>query len=574
MTFLPIVARELRIAARRRSTYWVRSGAALTVMGIATWFFIVARDMPPHEIALALFGILTGGAVLYCLFSGVRSTADCLSEEKREGTLGLLFLTDLKGYDVVLGKLVATSLNGSYGVLAVVPMLALPLLMGGVTPGEFGRMALVAVNTLLFSLTLGICVSAMCRSARKAMAMTVVCIVLCTAVLPAIGAWIALVSPSHQMPIGFLLPSSGYSYSLAFDKAYKAARANEFWWSMGLIHGLCWLFLILASVIAPRSWQDRPAGAQRLRWREQWRSWSFGHVAERAAYRNRLLGRSAYFWLAARARLKPAYLWAMLGLVACVWAWGVAKYHRDWLNEVMYFATGVLLNLLIKVWFASEAGRQLAEDRTHGALELLLSTPLTVRDILRGQLLALQRQFLGPVTAVLIVFFLFMMASLSEMTAEDDRASWVLFWAAGMAVMVADLVGLYWVGMWQGLTAKNPNRATSATLLRILVLPCVGFAVVSLLISLVSLTAEIDLGPKFFLSLWVGLSIAADAGFGSLARHKLLTEFRLAAAQRYAPRAGFWKRLLGVGELAAAGVPPMIAASGQPRPESKACESV
>ena len=135
MTFLPIVARELRIASRRRSTYWLRSGAALVVMVIGTWFFLVAQNQPPAQIALILFGLLTGGAVLYCLFSGVRYTADCLSEEKREGTLGLLFLTDLKGYDVVFGKLVATSLNGFYGVLAVVPMLALPLLLGGVTPG-------------------------------------------------------------------------------------------------------------------------------------------------------------------------------------------------------------------------------------------------------------------------------------------------------------------------------------------------------------------------------------------------------------------------------------------------------
>ena len=130
MTFLPIVARELRIAARRRSTYWVRSGAALVIMVIGTWFFLVNEQRPPHEIAVVLFSILTGGAVLYCLFCGVRSTADCLSEEKREGTLGLLFLTDLKGYDVVFGKLAATSLNGFYGVLAVVPMLALPLLDG------------------------------------------------------------------------------------------------------------------------------------------------------------------------------------------------------------------------------------------------------------------------------------------------------------------------------------------------------------------------------------------------------------------------------------------------------------
>ena len=45
----------------------------------------------------------------YCLLEGTRLAADCRGEEKREGTLGLLFLTDLQGYDVVLGKYLATS---------------------------------------------------------------------------------------------------------------------------------------------------------------------------------------------------------------------------------------------------------------------------------------------------------------------------------------------------------------------------------------------------------------------------------------------------------------------------------
>jgi len=43
------------------------------------------------------FGIVAFGFTLLC---GVFLTSDCLSEEKREGTLGLLFLTDLKGFDI------------------------------------------------------------------------------------------------------------------------------------------------------------------------------------------------------------------------------------------------------------------------------------------------------------------------------------------------------------------------------------------------------------------------------------------------------------------------------------------
>ena len=124
MTFLPIVARELRVASRRRSTYWLRSGAAAAVILLGTWLFVMLHRSSPRELSMSLFCVLTGGAVLSALFSGVRATADCLSEEKREGTLGLLFLTDLKGYDVVFGKLFATSLHAFYGILAIVPVMA------------------------------------------------------------------------------------------------------------------------------------------------------------------------------------------------------------------------------------------------------------------------------------------------------------------------------------------------------------------------------------------------------------------------------------------------------------------
>jgi hypothetical protein len=457
-----------------------------------------------------------------------------------------LFLTDLKGYDVILGKLVATSLNGFYAVLAVVPVMALPLLLGGVEPGEFGRMALVVVNTLFFSLALGMCVSALSRSPRKAMAMTFLLILLFTALLPGCGAWMAATGKTKQLSNAWLMPSAGFSYYLAFDAPYKLGT-TDFWWSVAVMHGLGWIALVLATVIVPRSWQDRPAGAQRLRWRERWHWWSYGNSVERAEFRRRLLDRGAYFWLAARARLGPAYVWAVLGLVGCGWVWGIAKARRDWFEEGTYVLTGLLLNLVMKVWFALEAGKQLAEDRKQGALELLLSTPLSVHEILRGQRLALERQFLGPVLAVLMVFFLFLMTSASDAMSQqspEDRALWMLIWAGFMVMLIADLAGLYWVGMWEGLAAKNPTRATVTSVGRILVLPWVVLGAVVMVASLVWPNAEDKPVEKLMLGLWFGLGLAADLGFGAWARYKLLTEFRFMATRRYEPLLGFWKRVL------------------------------
>ena len=112
------------------------------------------------------------------LSAGLFFTSDCLSEEKREGTLGLLFLTDLRGYDVVLGKLLATSLRGFYALLAVLPILAITLFMGGVTGAQYWKSALALVNALFFSLAAGMAVSAVSRDSQKAMMGTLLVLLL------------------------------------------------------------------------------------------------------------------------------------------------------------------------------------------------------------------------------------------------------------------------------------------------------------------------------------------------------------------------------------------------------------
>lgn len=549
MRFLPIVERELRVASRRRGTYWLRSWVALAVIVVSAWIFLFSLNDPPRAIAKSLFYVLTGGALFFCLLAGLRSTADCLSEEKREGTLGLLFLTDLKGYDVVLGKLVASSLNGFYGLLAILPVMGIPLLLGGVAPGEFARVAVVLVNTLFFSMCLGMFASAMSRSTRKAIGATFLLVLIFTAGFPAWGAWLAWKHQWRMVENMMFFPSAVYSYGMALDQPFNRIGLKGFYWSLGVVHALAWIFLGLACLIAPRSWQDRPMSARGQRWRALWQFLSFGNVAERVSFRTRLLNQNAFYWLAARARLKPAWVWVMLAAVACVWTWGALKYHRDWFNEGIYIATAFLLNSVLKNWLASEAAQQLSEDRKMGTLELLLSTPLTVKEILRGQALALRRQFLAPVAFTLVAELVMMLAGTTENLTGGDRPAWVSFWIAGMFMLVADLVALYWVGMWMGLAAKNPKRALSDTVGRVLAVPWVGFAVFMTLMAVISIRGNVGPDWKTFLGVWFALGLVADCGFGAWARHKLLTEFREMATRRYERRASLWRRLFGRGKV-------------------------
>src|SRR3989442_7556859 len=174
MPLLPIVDRDLGVASRRRPTYRMRVNAALVAIAMFGWMMLTFLEaIPATWQGRYLFRALFGFAFVYCLFIGAWLTADCLSEEKRDGTLGLLFLTDLKGYDVVLGKLAATSVNSLYALLAILPVISLPVQLGGVTASELWQSALVLLNTIFFSLAAGIFVSTLSRDERKAMFTTV-----------------------------------------------------------------------------------------------------------------------------------------------------------------------------------------------------------------------------------------------------------------------------------------------------------------------------------------------------------------------------------------------------------------
>lgn len=536
MTFLPIVQRELRVAARRPGTYWMRMLIALLASCIGAGILLATLGaVSPQRTGQFIFRGLSGLLLLYGLGYGRRATADCLSSEKREGTLGLLFLTDLKGYDVVLGKLTATSVGGFYALLAVMPVLAVCLLLGGITTGEFWRMVLVLVDTFLLSLAIGVLGSAMTRDFRRAMAANFLLLLLLMGALPAAALAIAYFLPL----IGFLpelfFCCPVYGFYLSFDAPYKVESAH-YWTSVAVIQALTWLLVLLASSIVPRSWQDLPVRTSSNRWRELWHAWSYGKASQRQAYRRQLLDSNAFYWLAARARLKPVHVWTFLGCMAVWWLAGWAASGHYWLDEIEYVLTAGLLIFALKVWVTIEAGQELADDQRSGAVELLLSVPLTVDDILRGQMLALRRQFLKPLFVAIGAQILFMWVLYRR--ASEVRV--LAMWLASILMLLLDLATLTWVAMQQALTAKNHNQATIRTLIRVLVLPWALFGLVMAIGNAWSaLTQGTNWQPgwEFNLSLWFGFGVGVDLLFGLRAWWQLHHHFRDLALQRFSPPA-------------------------------------
>src|SRR4051812_32875775 len=103
MNVRPLIVRELRAESRRVSNYWVRAIAASLLTALFVWS-VWNFSGDPNSLGHFLFTALSNGLVLAVLLIVAGLTADSVSREKREGTLGLLFLTPLGARDIVVGK--------------------------------------------------------------------------------------------------------------------------------------------------------------------------------------------------------------------------------------------------------------------------------------------------------------------------------------------------------------------------------------------------------------------------------------------------------------------------------------
>ena len=549
ITVLPIVERELRVASRRGATYWGRSGAALITLVLAMWFLLLQRSVQLGQVGKPLFLTLSFLAFLFAAFAGVTYSADSVSSEKRDGTLGLLFLTDLRGHDVTLGKLAASSLGSIYSLLAALPVLALALLMGGVTAGEYWRMVLLLVNTLMLSLCLGLLMSVLNSDSKRAAVATFIAVVAALLLLPALGALAGVglrrlgyppevIDAWTKMTVNWMTPIMAYGN--VFDAEFKTG-ATEYWCSQGYTAVLAWLCLAYASWRLPRSWQQGATESGRGGFRARLERMRFPTRERRDAFRAQLLEASPVAWLAGRHWLRPLVVWSFLLLctgVFLVLAWQVG---RDWWNGGVYLTTSILLHLVLKVWVANESSRQIVDDRSSGALELLLSTPLSVPEILRGLIVPLRRQFGAPIIAVLVADAAFLLASVSkDMSSSDDANMWTIFWLLRMCFLVFDCITLVWLGLWLGMTSKG-TRTGSGAVTRVLIVPSLLFLGLMTLGLLPLLRGGDHFTPFLVLIAWAVIGTGNNVIWLRQARSRLLGEFRELATVRAAKKRGWFR---------------------------------
>ncbi len=467
MTWLPVVERELRVAARRPATYRIRFWSVLVMLGFFALTMMESSGLGriPNQAGRELLQPLSMLAFLFAISIGVIATSDSVSEEKREGTLGLLFLTDLKGYDVILGKLAAHSINAFYALVAIMPILAMPLLMGGVTLPQFVKLIVALVSAIVLSLAAGIFVSTHSRSERKAMVFTFL-LLLAVTCLPFLAMfWLSegvRLIPERKDWMGLMF-SPGFAVLMAlfgippFGLPFPA---DSYWYGVAL----SWLgaigFLLNAARTAPRSWTEstaKPAVRRLLATTRMRKS------------RRKLLDDNPFLWLALRGEASPWRVWFFVLSIFAMWLvawWQLGSFASD--AEVVIPAV-MILHVGLKIWVVGEASRRFVEDRQNNAMEFLLSTPLDERQIIRGQWHALLRQFLWPIMALLLWETVMTFANIHPRYGSG-RFPEVL---SSMFFLPVDFVALGWVGMWLGMTSKGRGRAMLTGLALVVLLPCI-----------------------------------------------------------------------------------------------------
>ncbi len=378
MNAAPIIVRALRAESRRAANYWLRVLAA-GVLILVFASIVFGAQLRGSQLGIVLFSGLNQ-TFFYALWVLVPlMTADCISRERREGTLGLLFLTPLTVPDVIAGKATIHVLRALTLFLAALPALGLPLVLGGVDWHWVVMSAVGLADAALLAIAAGIYASARGGSTIQVMVL------------------------AEAVALGLAVFSNIWNRFLVvemFSGTTSIARWTlAFIVSNVLFSAVAFMFLLRNSAQRlENTWRDEPATPEQPRWVQAWVERFKASPLFQALFqwnKSRTLDRNPMAWLQEyswTARLTK-WGWFILVLIAGFLLMGAA----DLRQASTYHA---LLTSAVTLGVAFSGVGSFRREQQSGLLELLLVTPLTVRQVLGGRLWGILAHYL-PALALL-----------------------------------------------------------------------------------------------------------------------------------------------------------------------------
>lgn len=414
MNARPVLLRELRAEARNPFSYWLRLfGAGAVIIMFA--FLILTQGRITAQAGNWLFYELNSALFFSIMIFAPLLTADCVSREHREGTLGLLFLTPLTARDIVVGKSLIHTVRAFTLLIAALPILALPFVLGGVTGHAVIYQATVNLSGLLLALAAGLLATS--RNVEWIRAVVV------AEMLSAIFSLLLLQMPKLIFTFTRIWASLQPADPLA--NPWKAALNS----ATGLIPITVRRgppvrvfsgfpvnpsdVLLLAAAGLVFAWAVFRAGKQlEARWRIE--ANSFGQPNWVKLFSGSHFWRNVFRWDKSRTLDRNPIAWLQeyswtARLTKWGWCFVVLALEVIVLLDIStssFFLWQTRLTILFGLGLAFSAVASFHRERQTGALELLLVTPLKAADLIRGRLWGLWGHFF-PAFAILLLCWVF-----------------------------------------------------------------------------------------------------------------------------------------------------------------------
>lgn len=404
----PVLHRDLLLAARHPRTFSIRAATAfvLALAGAGVAFADIGHIFGMAN-PLMTFRIMGSTVFAACLLGGLLLTLDSISAERREGTLGLLFLTPLTATDILLGKWAASCTRGLGALLGVLPILAIPLMMGSVAWPVFLGTAATLVATFVLSSGVGLWASTRSPSTASAFGLALLVLIPLAAV-PFLAKFLADSTPAFRGTADPLLhasPVAVLSMGWRWDQPTPASALPR--WLQPA--GIACLGLIALADAARRlagEFQQRPnrpsSAPAQTPGRPSPTAAAFHPDHPYASLYQRLLPRlSALNWL------EGLCFAAFAGFALATVLTPVRH-----LGAPLFITTSLIayaLHVFYKIRVATAAALPWTDQLRNGTFELLVTTPLlTPARIFRERALALtqataaRRRILVLVNAILL----------------------------------------------------------------------------------------------------------------------------------------------------------------------------
>ncbi len=441
-----VIVRELRAQARQSFTYWLRTLGVVVLIGGAILF--LGDNYLDRDLGGELFGFMHLLCYLSIWIFVPLSAADCISRERREGTLGLLFLTPLQPPHIVIAKSIAHGLRAGTLIVAIVPALMIPFLLGGVSWYQAVLAAAAHFNAVCWCLAAAVVASAFARTANRAMILACL-LVFCGFILfPwTVGAILGLNSQTTWTS-GY--SQSGYDFFTGFsvvatppgniDYVMQFFKPAQLGFAMAVATFISVSALVVAVIVAANrtrsSWRDEPPSA-RVREIERVFCRPVIAVGFLRRWMQRKLLRNPIGWLEQRRWNGRMVTWAWFAVIVSVYSLV--------LTDRTFFRTSggfqVLMGWLLALSMAITAAGSFRRERETGVLELLLVSPLTTGQIISGRLRGLWGQFLPSIILLLGIWIYFISIYHSIYRRSDGEGAQVFFFA--VSFLVIPVIGLY-----------------------------------------------------------------------------------------------------------------------------------